>query len=226
MIAIGQDAAAAEQLRTSLKDSLTMGGQMELVVRQGDPPDQVTGEQAGALYELLLLPVDEPSSTRPNRLDPLTANILERMNKLWATPVLLIKGEPRPVKRLLICTAAGEPGKGDVRVGGRLARQLGADVTLLYITKHGTEPPPLVRSHLALAAATLRALDVNNTTRIRVAQSPADGILAEAREGNYDVIVLGSHGPQARSIFGIDDVTLQVVSNADRPILIVPDESV
>ena len=33
-------------------------------------------------------------------------------------PVLIAKGERTRLERILICTAAGEPGKSDVRVGG------------------------------------------------------------------------------------------------------------
>ena len=41
--------------------------------------------------------------------------------------------------RILICTAVGEPGKADVRVGGWLARRLGAEVTLLHVLPEGGE---------------------------------------------------------------------------------------
>jgi len=50
------------------------------------------------------------------------------------------------------------------------------------------------------------------------------GILAEARVGNHDLIVVGSHGPHKRGFFGRDDVTLQVLVSADRPVLVVPTE--
>jgi hypothetical protein len=36
--------------------------------------------------------------------------------------------------------------------------------------------------------------------------------------------VVGGHGPTSRSILGVDDVTLQVLTRADRPLLVVPAE--
>ena len=125
---------------------------------------------------------------------------------------------------MLICTAVGEPGKNDVRVGGRLARRLGAAVTLLYVTKAANDPGMLVHAHLDRAASTLRALDVPVEVRIRRAGTPARGILAESLDGNHDLIVVGSHGPQSRSVFGRDDVTLQVLAGADRPVLVIPSD--
>ena len=43
-------------------------------------------------------------------------------------------------------------------------------------------------------------------------------------DGNHDLIVVGSHGPQSRSVFGRDDVTMQVLTGADRPVLIIPSD--
>ena len=45
---------------------------------------------------------------------------------------------------------------------------------------------------------------------------------AEAQEGSCGLIVVGSHGPQHRSLFGLDDITRQVLSGTDRPVLVVP----
>jgi nucleotide-binding universal stress UspA family protein len=128
---------------------------------------------------------------------------------------------------VLICTAAGEPGKSDVRVGGRLARMLGAQVTLLFVTRESEGPDSLTRSHLDRASATLRAHDVISQVRVRFAENPLAGILEEAQEGDHDLIVIGSHGPRSRSrrLFALNDVTLQVVSAADRPVLVVPSDS-
>ncbi len=190
-------------------------------VRHGDPVEQIASEQAEVLYDLLVL----PTSKRPNQLDPLVAQVLERMNRFWSTPVLIANNDHSRIKSVLICTAAGEPGKSDVRVGGRLARRLGAKVTLLYVTAEPGAVRPEARTHLERAAATLRALEVDGSVETRTAATPTEGILAEAREGNYDLVVLGSHGPQARSVFGRDDVTFQVASNTDHSLLVVPEEA-
>src|SRR5262249_35290893 len=130
--------------------------------------------------------------------------------------------EPARFERILICTAAGEPGERDVRIGGRLARLLGASVTLLYITREESRPPALARGHLDRALATLRGLDVPGGLKVRAAPSPSDGILAEADSGRYDLIVLGGHGRRARFLFEPSDVTVEVITRCDRPVLVIP----
>ena len=137
-------------------------------------------------------------------------------------PVLIVKGQPAGIQRILICTAGGEPGKSDVRGGGQLAQRVGADVTLLYVARKLNMVSRFARLHLERAAATVRAMDVKAEIQIRSANKPVDGILAEAREGSYDLIVIGSHGPPSRSAFASDDVTIQTVSGADRSVFVIP----
>jgi K+-sensing histidine kinase KdpD len=122
----------------------------------------------------------------------------------------------------MICTAAGEPGKSDVREGGRLARRLGAKVTLVYVNVGPGDLSPLTRSHLDRAAATLKATDVEADLRIRNAPSAIAGIMSEAREGNHDLIVIGAHGPRTRIRF--NDVMLQVLATVEQHVMVVPSD--
>jgi hypothetical protein len=57
---------------------------------------------------------------RPGRLGPTVVRLLEQCN----APMLLAKQVRETLARVLICTAVGEPGKNDVRVGGHLAAVL------------------------------------------------------------------------------------------------------
>lgn len=232
ILAVTENPEAAEVLRAALKQRQAAAGleQVDLHVRHGDASEQIAAEQAESLYEMLVLATRPRARTvrRPvrdskafSRLlgDTLVAS-LERAD----IPVLVAKTERAGIEKILICTAAGEPGKSDVRVGGQLARRLNAKVTLFYVTRTAEGPDSLTEDHLQRAARTLGALDVETDIRVRTAASPAAGIMAEAEEGNYDLIVMGSHGPRLRKLFKLDDVTLQVLAEADRPVLVVPAE--
>jgi ABC-type Fe3+/spermidine/putrescine transport system ATPase subunit/nucleotide-binding universal stress UspA family protein len=235
VLAVAGDQEEVETERAALLSRQHEAGltRAQLRVRTGNPVEQIAAEQNESLYSLMMLaprarraPVDangypeRKRLRRLNRLGPIVVRVLERAS----LPVMVVKKERPALKRLLICTAGGEPGKSDVRVGGRLARRLGASVTLLYVAANQMEPSRIVQSHLERAASTLRSIEVPVEVRVRQARTPAKGILAESREGDHDLIVVGSHGPQSRSIFGRDDVTLQVLIGADRPVLVVPAE--
>jgi nucleotide-binding universal stress UspA family protein len=62
--------------------------------------------------------------------------------------------------------------------------------------------------------------------KVRTAATPVEGILAEAEAGDHDLIVIGSHGPRSRMLFKLNDVMLQVLANANRPVLVVPTDKV
>jgi nucleotide-binding universal stress UspA family protein len=139
------------------------------------------------------------------------------------TPTLLHRGKSSRIERILICTAVGEPGKSDVRVGGWLARRLGARVLLLHVSPIGRPPAGWVTRHLEAGLATLRSLDVDADLSIQEAGDATAGILAAAHRENVDLIVIGGHGPSSARLLRPDDVTLRIVRGSDRPVLIVPE---
>jgi nucleotide-binding universal stress UspA family protein len=74
------------------------------------------------------------------------------------------------------------------------------------------------------AAGTLKANDVESEVRVRTAITPLAGIMAEAAEGDYDMIVIGAHGPPSRLRFRPNDVMLQVLATSQRHVLVVPSD--
>lgn len=234
VLGVAEDPDKGESLRAKLTERVKAESLSEaaLRVRFGNAAEQIAAEQAASLYEMLVM--TSRVRSRASRIPALEARTIARqLGETLMTvlqhadiPVLIAKGERTALERVLICTAAGEPGKSDVRVGGRLARRLEAKVTLLYVARGMEEVSPLARGHLDRAAATLKAIDVESEVRIRNATSPLAGILAEAAEGNHDLIVIGAHGPRSRSRFKLNDVMLQVVSSSQSHVLVVPADKV
>ncbi len=219
LFGVASDPETVQSLRAALQrrqQEACLSG-VELRLRSGSPAEQIAIEQAESLYDFLVMAAPDNAG---ERFSSTITTVLERTTM----PVLVVKGEQTTIRRILICTAAGEPGKQDVRVGGRLARRLGAAVTVLYVSSTMGQLHPPIYAHLEQAVATLRALDLKADSCIRAVSTPTEGILAEARTGAYDLIVVGGHGPHLSSIFGLDDITLQVLIGADRPVLVVPGE--
>ncbi|HLV01158.1 MAG TPA: ATP-binding cassette domain-containing protein [Acidobacteriota bacterium] len=194
---------------------------IESCLREGDFVTEVLAELREKSYEMLLLASALKRPSGPAGRFHSSSLSLERLLQQTTIPILLVQGGVEKISRILICTAAGEPGKVDVREGGRLARRLGAHVTLLHVRAKGNAR---VAAHLEQAAATLRTLEVEVDVRIRLAPDPAAGILAEIREGNHDLIVVGRPDPGSQKFLGDDDVTRQILSGTDRPVLIISSE--
>jgi sulfate transport system ATP-binding protein len=234
LLAVAENPDGAESLRAAIKERQQAAGlsDAKLRMRYGNAAEQIAAEQAESLYEILVMAARPRFKTArlPGRESRVMARQLgETLMKVLEyadIPVLVAKGTRAKLERVLICTAAGEPGKNVAQIGGRLARRLGASVTLLFVTKESEEPGTLTRGHLDRGAATLRALDVSSQVKVRPAATPVEGIMAEAEAGDHDLIVIGSHGPRSRMLFKLNEVMLQVLASANRPVLVVPTDKV
>jgi sulfate transport system ATP-binding protein len=216
LLALTEDADQVEALRTALTQRAAEHGlaDAEPVVRRGDTAAEIAAEQVQNLYDFLILE-SGPKEVLGNLLNALS------------TSLLAVQGNPTTFARILICTAVGEPGKADVRVGGWLARRLGAEVTLLHVLIDGGDPAPWVKAHLDAGLATLRALEVSSRTTLRPARTAVQGILEEAKAGGYDLIVLGRHaksGPGGRPAgrSRSQDFTFEILTGSGKSVLIVP----
>ena len=214
LLGVAENRESADELdRLFSKDELVQSfDQPDIQIRTGNATEHLIRMQQDGLYDLLVLDAGSCTNT-----------MLMELLECCTTPLLVAREKRKELQHILICTAAGEPGKNDVRVGGRLARRLNASVTLLHITGNG-DLSSVAREHLDRASATLRGLDISGAVRIRQAATPAEGIVAEAGEGKHDLIVVGGHGPRVRSLFKFDDVTFQVLNGVDRSVLVVPVE--
>jgi len=214
LLAVAGSADGVEPLRAALTERTVAGNlpDAEAVVRRGDPAAEIAAEQRQSLYDFTLFQF--PTGGR--------VEVLMELLESLAAPLLVAQGGPASFRRILICTAVGEPGKADVRVGGWLARRLGAEVTLLHVLPEGAGAAPWVNAHLNAGLATLRALEVPGRSTLRPARTPLQGILAEAAEGGYDLIVLGRHAPQPGERSIRHDVTLQILADSTKSVLIVP----
>jgi len=134
--------------------------------------------------------------------------------------VLLLPGPPRPLRRFLVTTASGEPGKRGVAFAGRLARHLGAEVTVLTVLPAGDAGRVQAERHLAAAARSLQALGVSAATRLRTGP-PGREILAELIEGAHDVAVVGTPLARRGRPLRVGGAAASLLRESPRPILLV-----
>jgi sulfate/thiosulfate transport system ATP-binding protein len=135
--------------------------------------------------------------------------------------VLFATAPRRQVARILICTAAGEPGKRDVTFGGRVARRTGAEVTVLHVLPPQAEVTARDRAerHLQAAQASLTALGIRSQVVLQ-AGDPVEQMVAAAVD--YDLLVIGAPNPPAPQQLVWPELTSQVVAHATCPVLVVP----
>lgn len=209
----------------------------QVKIRQGHAADEILDEVTLGAYDLVVV----GARGRRGITRFLLGSTAERIARYAAVSVLIVRGERQAVKRTLLCTAGGEPGLAVVKTGGQVARLTGAQATVLHVMSQVAAtpavPPALLEdleapaevlmarntpegAHLRQALEILAGLGVPAQARVRHGLV-VDEILAEAHEGDYDLVVIGAHVAQGLMRFLLDDVTRQIIGHADRPVLVV-----
>lgn len=217
--AAADDKVDAEQLSAFARENL--GSQVTNVrfhARAGRAVDEILRQIGEGAYDLLLI-------AEPRKPSPRSDATFRELTRRSPIPILIVKGARSSIRRILFCTAGGEPGKRDIIFGGRLARRAGAETTLLYVDSAAlptTARPsrPWIANHLEEGALTLRNQGIRVEVKQRQGVVPEE-ILQEARQGEHDLIVIGRHLEGTGVRFGGTDLTGEIIHRAECPVLVV-----
>ncbi len=207
---------------------------VQVRVEAGDAEDLVMEEMETTVYDLVALGALGGKRSRRTFLHSVAMRIVERAR----SSVLLVKGDRPGVSRVLVCSSGAELGHLAVWAGAAVACGAKAQATVLHVVN----AMPTMYAGLEQMEETLGELLESETEMARELKWAAqvvkaeceiselklrrgivvDEILEEGREGDYDLIVVGSSraaGGIVRALMG--DVTREVISRAQRPVLVV-----
>lgn len=247
LLGVVEKPRAEARLRASLetlRDELARQGcACALKVRQGDAGQQILAEAGDAPYHLVVIGWRGRRGLRERLFGSTTTQLVRSVR----VPLLIVTGPARAIERMLICTGGGKPGENSAAVGGVLASRLGAEVTVLHVMSQvplvPTAPvddlerdaPELIESGTREGRHLRRVLDIlsergmaRERRRARIRHGLVlDEILAEAREGDFDLLVVGAPHipegaawPQIRLLLQ-EDMAAQIIREAHRPVLMV-----
>lgn len=223
-----------QKLMLESKSLSEHGIPVQVRVEAGDAESVVTGEIESSAYDLVVLGALGQKRSRRKLVDSVAMRIIEKAQ----TSVLLVKGSRPALSRVLICSSASEHGHLAIWAGAAIACGANAQATVLHVV----DPMPTMYAGLEQMEETLAELLQSETERakelkwaaqvvraecdiseLRLRRGlAADEILLEGREGDYDLIVLGSSlaaGGLVRALLG--DLTREIVTRAQRPVLVV-----
>lgn len=136
------------------------------------------------------------------------------------------------VRRILVATAAGAPGREDVRFAARLARRVRAHVDLLHVFQNEAPcldlPALSLRGvpqamHLQQDLRLLRGLGIPAEVMLRTGDA-VEQILEVAEEHDAGLLVVGAHLPGRAPWLRRPDVARDIVDRAQRPTAVVYSE--
>lgn len=230
-----QEQAACREVEAALETLEASDISVTIHRRCGPMPRELHNQAESTHYDLIVVGSRGHKGLKRLIAGSRACNVLTRTT----TSILVVKGKGREeIKRILVGTAAGPASDDTVCFAARLARALDASVTLLHVMSQvaleerakaadlEAEADELMERdaregvHLENMLEILRQKGVEAEARVRHGLI-VDEILAEAKAGHFDVIVIGAHA--APGIEGLlsSDLSRQIMLSAERPVLIV-----
>jgi nucleotide-binding universal stress UspA family protein len=201
----------------------------ELVSKPGPPVMEIIEHTESSDYDLVIIGAGLAGVAMPAKAYELAQRI--------EAPVLLFTGDRTTLQKILICSGGKNYIEKAISGAGKIARGTGAGVTLLHVAAE----LPLIYADLISREKDVEAL-LDSTSELgrNLRQQKGmlekmgvtvevslrhglviDQVIAEANQGDYDLIVVGSpvaRGPLFSYVLG--DVTREIVNRACCPVLI------
>jgi nucleotide-binding universal stress UspA family protein len=209
---------------------------LEPKVRVGNPVEEIIQEARVGKFDLVVM------GWRPATplLGPMLGSIPERTLGLSSCPIVLAKGNIGDLKRILICDSGVLTDSLPERVLACLADLLTDDcvVSVLHVMSQISAGPgvrgwqlrasaeELIKAHTPEGEILARDMQILGEAKVHAHPKirhglVVDEIMAEAREGNYGLIIIGAHQVEGGEHFLLDDLAHQIITHADRPVVVV-----
>ncbi len=214
------------------------GLEVRTITRVGPTDLTILHEVTEGGYDLLVL-----GDRQLHRLSTrLRGSVSERLARQAPCAVLIVKGTVRAIRRVLLCdSGAVEPPLRQRFLAEGLGKLIehDVDVTVLHVMSQISAGPSIDDTQLTADAEELirsrspegewleediRLLErIGGRTRPKVRHGfVLDEILAESREGNYDLVVIGAHREHGWQRFLLDDIAHEIITRIDRHLLVIP----
>lgn len=231
----GDDKARAESAIKSGKSILqSIGLTASEIIREGDPASEILKEGRRGDYDMIVMGSHGLKGIKEFLIGGTARKVVEYSRR----SVLIVRGE-KAISRILICISVSKYCGEVIEFGGMIAKATDSEVTVLNVIpvpmmyahvesdiefKELMKANPMRARYLQEAAKTLRRVGWEAEIKLREG-FPEEEILKEATEGNFDLIMLGSHSWTGVSHLLIPSLSYTIVKHAKNSVLIVKPKS-
>jgi len=226
---------SGEEIEATAADLRASGVSVTIYRRPGTMDKQLLDQADAKEYDLIVIGSRGRRGIRRLLAGSRACNILGGAT----TSVLVVKGPEREeIDEILACSAAGPASEETILFAARLANALHASVTLLHVMSQVAlqesakgadleagaeeliEGDAREGAHLEGMLEILRDEGVEAHAVVRHGLV-VDEIVAESKEGHFDMLVIGAHTTPDIAGLLSSDLSQQIMLAANRPILIV-----
>ena len=228
---------AEEALEAAERYLREQGVEVKAVLGKGNPARAILHEAKSSAYGLIVLGFRRAEGEQELRLPGST---VDRVLAHIPCPVLIAKKVKGDLRRILVCdSGVNEPALFE-RFTNRLWRLVGPDaqVTVLHVMSQMSAGPgvsgwplraeanELIEAHTPegeILEHDIEELEEHNVhPRVIVRHGwVVDEIVAEAKQGDYGLVVIGAHRTEGWRRFLLDDLASQIIVYCDRPVIVV-----
>lgn len=234
-----EDRQRAEEVQRQARAQFEAEGiEAQGIIRVGPIDLTILHEVIDGGYDLLVL-----GDRQLHRLSTrLRGSVSERLARQAPCSVLIVKGSVGAIQRVLLCdSGVVEPPLRERFLAEGLGRLIAQDVeiTVLHVMSQISAGPGINGAQLRADAEELirsrspegelleqdvRSFEqLGGRTRPKVRHGfVVDEILAEAREGDYDLVVIGAHREHGWQRFLLDDIAHEIITQVARNLLVIP----
>ena len=208
---------------------------LRIKTRIGQPVEEAICEIQDGGYDLVIM-----GDRRLRRLARIfKRSAAKRVVEQAACSVMIAQGKIGPIRRILLCDSGAEESRLLNKFASQVVELLGGEeeVTVLHVMSQISAGPgvrgkqlradtdELIETHTP--EGDLLGRDIQSLEKSGLRPVPkvrhglvVDEILAEARNGDYDLIAIGVQR-QKWQRFLLDDLSRQIIDQVDRPVLVV-----
>jgi len=225
---------ARRMAKAAAADLEAAGMPVPIHQRTGRMADEVVLQAQTAPYDLVII----GSRGRRGVMRLLLGSAALHITGHAPASVLVAKGRTRDLRRFLVCSSAGPVSEHTIQFAGRLAQAVGASVTLLHVMSQLPLAADAISNDLDASAEELmqrnsrEGVHLKQMMELLAAEGQAgravvrhglvlDEIIAEAREGRYDLLATGAHVTPGLNARLVGDLSADILLAADRPVLVV-----
>jgi nucleotide-binding universal stress UspA family protein len=188
------------------------------IVEHADPAEAVIREADKGNYGIIVM-----GQSGEKEQEPHLGSMAEKVSN-HATTSVLISRQKNKISKILVPVDGSENSERALRNAVQLAKKSDAQITLLHVQDPGlSKVKPEITKEIGDFILSKAAEQAKGTKLEQKIESgdPAKTITQIAKEGNYDIIIIGDrgHGIIRRSQLG--SVTNHVIHYADRSVLII-----
>lgn len=185
------------------------------LVEHIDPAESITREAEKGNYDLVVVGYSGEEEKEPH------LGSVAKKTALYAKTSVLVVREKKQISKMMVPVDGSEHSKKVVHYAAILARELGAEVALLNVQE--PDLPPKVMKEIGTRILSEAAGQFEGTKLYQklVSGDPAKTIIQTAKEGDYDLILMGHKGHNVVSRFLLGSVSDHVIQYTDRSVLLI-----